>query len=108
VAAWHNDVFSLDKELAYGDVHNLVLVIAREPAVSLPEARALAVARCNAEVDALQVTARRLPSFGEAADPIVADFVMGMGALMRGNLDWSLETLRYRGEAAALAKRAAK
>jgi hypothetical protein len=102
VACWHNDLFSLSKELAHGDVHNLVVVLAREQGVELSQARARAVQMCNREVRAFTATARRLPGFGADADRLLAQYRRGMGALMRGNLDWSLGTDRYRrhGEAA--------
>ena len=95
VACWHNDLFSLENELAYGDVHNLVYVLSRERELSLPEARAIAVGYCNSEVAAFPATARRLPTFGAAIDALVAVYQRGLGALMRGNLDWSLGTARY-------------
>jgi hypothetical protein len=96
VACWHNDLFSLEKELAYGDVHNLVVALAKEQQLALPEARALAVATCNKEVAAFANTVGRLPSFGAETDARLAPYLRGLGALMRGNLDWSLGTERYR------------
>jgi hypothetical protein len=95
VACWHNDLFSLKKELAYGDVHNLVVVLAREKTLEVPAARALAVDCCNQEVEAFAATARRMPIFGAEVDPLVDGYARGLGALMRGNYDWSLETERY-------------
>jgi hypothetical protein len=95
VACWHNDLFSLDKELAYGDVHNLVVVLAQERQIPIAAARALAVATCNAEVARFTPTAGRLPSFGPDVDDLWASHQRGLAALMRGNLDWSLATLRY-------------
>jgi Terpene synthase family 2, C-terminal metal binding len=96
VACWHNDLFSLDKELAWGDVHNLVVVLARERQLSLPRARALAVEYCNREVASFIPTARRLAPHGAEIDGMLAGYQRGLGALMRGNLDWSLGTDRYR------------
>jgi 5-epi-alpha-selinene synthase len=96
VACWHNDVFSLHKEVAYGDVHNLVVVIAEERAISLTEARALAVKRCNRKVAAFAATAQRVPSFGKDADRLFGRYKECLGALMRGNYDWSIATQRYR------------
>jgi hypothetical protein len=96
VACWHNDLFSLDKELAHGDVHNLVVVIAQERRVSIAEARAIAVAWCNDEVAGFEPIALQVPSFGAEVDALVAAHARSLGALMRGNLDWSLATDRYR------------
>jgi 5-epi-alpha-selinene synthase len=101
VACWHNDLFSLEKELARSDVHNLVVVLARETSADLAEARAVAVARCNAEVQLFEEVAGRLRPFGAAAQPLVVQYRDSLGALMRGNLDWSLSTRRYRREVRA-------
>jgi hypothetical protein len=96
VACWHNDLFSLYKELAYGDVHNLVVVLARQRQLTLTEALPVAVRLCDREAAAFVTSARRLPSFGPDTDALVARYRRGMEALMRGNLDWSLGTDRYR------------
>jgi len=95
VAAWHNDLFSLDKELAYGDVHNVVAVLAKENGIGLAEAKRAATALCNAEVAAFEAIAAGLRSFGADQDLVVAAYVENLKALMRGNLDWSLATDRY-------------
>jgi hypothetical protein len=99
VACWHNDLFSLEKELARSDVHNLVVVLAREAASTIAEARAAAVARCNAEVEIFEHVAERLRPFGALVEPLVTRYKESLGALMRGNLDWSVETQRYRSDA---------
>jgi hypothetical protein len=72
-------------------------VIAQERRVSIAEARAIAVAWCNDEVAGFEPIARHLPSFGAEVDALVAAHARSLGALMRGNLDWSLATGRYRG-----------
>jgi hypothetical protein len=50
VSCWHNDLFSLEKEVARGDVHNLAVVLARQHGLGLREGRAMAVDHCNREV----------------------------------------------------------
>jgi hypothetical protein len=47
-----------------------------------------------------------LPSFGAEVEPLVASHTRRLGALMRGNLDWSLDTERYRGSVPAQTKAA--
>lgn len=96
VACWHNDLFSLPKELAFGDVHNLVVVIAKERTLNLAAATRAAMAECDREARAFRRLARQLPPFGPALDGLLARYLEGLGALMRGNLDWSRETARYR------------
>jgi hypothetical protein len=104
VACWHNDLFSLQKELAYGDMHNLVVAIAHESPRDVAVAKAIAIQRCNDEIAAFAATAGRVPSFGAEVDPLVAAYADGLGALVRGNLDWSLGTERYQRELAAQVK----
>jgi 5-epi-alpha-selinene synthase len=96
VACWHNDLFSVQKELAYGDVHNLVLVLAKERSLDIEEATAVAIAHANSEVALFAPTRARIPGFGVETDLVLEAYQKGLGALMRGNLDWSIETGRYR------------
>jgi 5-epi-alpha-selinene synthase len=95
VAAWHNDLFSLEKELAHGDVHNLVLAHARERRVDMDEARRLTIHRCNAEVEEFQSLAASLGAAVSETEPVLGSYLDGCRSLMRGNLDWSIETGRY-------------
>ena len=101
VACWTNDIYSLAKELRSGQVHNLVISLWRERGGSLEQAMETAAAYCDAEVHRFQGIARKLPSFGNAADAIVDRYLDGMKALMRGNLDWSRESGRYRAASSA-------
>jgi hypothetical protein len=96
VASWTNDLFSLTKELRDDDVHNLVVAIAAEQGVSLAAATATAVEYTNREMRRFVHTKARLRSFGPDLDEEVRDFVAALESLMRGNLDWSRETARYR------------
>lgn len=95
VACWHNDLFSLRKEMAYGDVHNLVIVLAQDRSIDIDAATGAAIDICNREVAMFEQIAGRLPSFGPQIDPLVEQYTESLGALMRGNLDWSLATQRY-------------
>ncbi len=94
VACWHNDIFSLDKELKRGDVHNLVITLQAERGGSMEEALAEAVAYADSEVHAFVGLRGKLPRFlGEETS--LPQYVAGLESLMRGNLDWSLESARY-------------
>ncbi|WP_055545735.1 hypothetical protein [Streptomyces sp. NBRC 110028] len=59
IASWSNDVFSAAKEQARGDMHNLVLVLARQNAVPLTDAALQAVAMIRARLQAMEDTAAR-------------------------------------------------
>jgi 5-epi-alpha-selinene synthase len=100
VACWHNDLFSLAKELERGDVHNLVIALCREKGCSLEEGVAEAIRMTEREVRGFESIGRDLPTFEDAAcDAQLARYVRGLQSLMRGNLDWSIESARYAGRA---------
>lgn len=96
VVCWSNDVFSLGKELAQGDVHNLVVVLARQHGLKIQEAANLAAQMCNAQVKRFLALERRLPDFPSPHAEAVAKHLSVLRAWMRGNLDWALESARYR------------
>lgn len=96
VVCWSNDVFSLSKESAQGDFHNLVVVLARQNGLEIQEAAEQAVQMCNAQVKRFLALEKRLPDFPSPHAQAVAKYLDVLRAWMRGNLDWSLESARYR------------
>lgn len=97
VASWHNDLFSIAKEQAQGDVHNLALALAHEQQLDVAAAKRLTVALCNKEVATFEALRSALPAFEPEVDQDLRVFVAALGSMMRGNLDWSLATQRYGG-----------
>ncbi len=95
VVCWSNDVFSLSKESAQGDVHNLVVVLARQHSLEIQEAVEWAAQMCNAQVKRFLALEKRLPDFPSPYAEAVAKYLDVLRAWMRGNLDWSLESARY-------------
>lgn len=93
---WANDLISLPKELASGDVHNIVLVLQKERDLPLEEAMDAAIGMHDSEVSDFLDLADSLPGFGPAVDENVRRYVSVLRARMRGNLDWSFESARYR------------
>jgi hypothetical protein len=95
IVCWSNDIFSLEKELARGDLNNLVLAIQQERRSSLQEA----VERVNELITREVRLFQEISRFALAAVPDYAldlqKYLAGMQAWIRGNLDWSLETQRY-------------
>jgi len=94
---WANDLFSLERELAGGSPNNLVLVVQHDRGCSLEEARQSVVDMHDAEVRSFidlqaQVTAEA------PTGPEVQAYLLGLRCWMRGNLEWSHETARYRSE----------
>lgn len=95
VVCWTNDIISLEKEMARGDVHNLVLVIQHEQQCSLQAAVDEAAQLVRARVEEYIATERDLPSFGPASDADLAKYRAVLRAWMRGNLDWGRDSGRY-------------
>lgn len=103
VTCWANDVLSLEKELLHGEVNNLVVVLREANGSTLQEALDSAVEMHDAEVGAFVGLSGRLPRFGPAVDAKLERYVSSLRARMRGVLDWSRETERYRVTAAPTA-----
>ncbi len=105
VVCWSNDIISLEKEMRRGDVHNLVLTIRHRDGCTLQEAIFRAAAMHDAEVCRFLDLEERLPVFTPAS--VYADarhYVAVLRAWMRGNLDWGMDSGRYRPREAAPAQ----
>jgi 5-epi-alpha-selinene synthase len=96
VISWANDIVSLEKEQRQGDVHNLALILSHEQKLSLQAAVDRVGALHDAEVYAFIALAQQLPSFTPTVDADLQRYVSGLRSWMRANLDWSLDTVRYR------------
>jgi len=96
VICWSNDIFSFAKEIAHGDVHNLVYIVQHERQFTLDDAIAYVAQRHDDEVRAFQQLRAALPHFGGFVDEFVQRYVRGLEAWMRANMDWSVATQRYR------------
>ncbi|PJE95378.1 terpene cyclase [Streptomyces carminius] len=95
VVVWTNDWYSLGKETALGEYHNLVRVV--EHARGLTPRQAL-----DHTAAAIGEETRRYLSLREALlgrfpghRAALAEYTAGMESWMRGNLDWSMRTRRY-------------
>ncbi|MEA5625451.1 terpene synthase family protein [Nostoc sp. UHCC 0251] len=95
ILAWCNDIFSYSREMASGDVHNLVLVLYYQQQLPLEVAIKRAVEIHDQEVRELINLEVSLPSFGEEVDIELAKYISGMYAWIRGNLDWYFNSDRY-------------
>jgi hypothetical protein len=95
IVGWANDLFTYEKEIIQGELHNLVLVLMNEHRMSIAEAVAAAVRLHDDEVRGFLKEVDQLPSFG-MADASVQRFVEMLRCWIRGHLDWAHETGRYR------------
>lgn len=92
---WTNDILGVNRELNEGNPHNLVLVLQNEYKLSLQEAVQQAVQLCNAEIKAFLNLESHLPSFGEAEDVSLKQYLNGLRSWMKGHFDWYSQTRRY-------------
>jgi Terpene synthase family 2, C-terminal metal binding len=96
VVCWTNDVYSLEKERSLGEVHNLVCVVQHHrdltEAQAVVHVREAISARTRAFLTEEAALLRAHPEHRVVLVPAVA----GMRSWMRGNLDWSSQTQRYR------------
>lgn len=87
-------MFSLEKERRLGEWHNLVTVV--EHTRGLTEAQALAVACEMISVRTREYLAREERLLVACPTDTVRRYAEGMRTWIRGNLDWSRDTHRYR------------
>ncbi|MCK2244211.1 MULTISPECIES: hypothetical protein [unclassified Crossiella] len=102
VVVWVNDIVSLRKELAAGEVSNGVLVLARERDLDLQTAvdeTYVLIGRQLAEFHQAEAEAETLLGHWRGLEPAAVDavrtFADGLRSWMRGNLDWSAHSDRY-------------
>jgi 5-epi-alpha-selinene synthase len=97
VVCWTNDLASLPKERAEDNVHNLVVVLrdSRSPR-DWPRATAQAMDMLDGRVRDFMALAATVPSFGAERDVELARYIGNLRSWMRGNIDWALESGRYR------------
>ncbi|MCG5217683.1 terpene synthase family protein [Streptosporangium soli] len=96
VVCWTNDVYSLEKELSLGEYHNLVAVVEHARGLDRDGSVSHVVTAISEEIRAYQEReGRTFAEFPAHADVLAANFA-GMRSWMRGNLDWSARTKRYR------------
>ena len=99
VVCWANDILSLGKELGRGEVNNLVVVLRDAYGIPLQEAVDRAAEMHDDEVRAFVELSGRLPHFGPTIDANLGRYVSALRTRMRGVLDWSRESERYRAAA---------
>jgi 5-epi-alpha-selinene synthase len=88
---WSNDIFSAEKEMFQGDVHNLVLVVKHARDCDLETAIEYVAHMHDAIIREFE-----LVEAGLDPDPPLRRFVTALATWVRANLDWSIESGRYR------------
>ncbi len=94
--AWTNDILTLEKELAQGDVHNVVLSIMESQALSLEKAIEEAIVLHNREVAAFSRLALPL-LLAPSTHPAIRQLIQALQNWMGGHTRWARESKRYGG-----------
>lgn len=97
VIAYANDLVSYEAEVIdRNKPNNLVRLLMNARHCSFESAVTACVELINRDARGFTRLSWRLPRYGGALDDALHRYIQGMGALMRGNLDWSLSSRRYR------------
>ncbi|WP_437733800.1 terpene synthase family protein [Sorangium sp. So ce1335] len=95
ILCWTNDYFSLGKELTSGEVHNLIIVLRDNHAITLEEAVAQLKRMHDERVAEYQdVREKALELWADDATRLYLD---AADALIAGNQRWALQARRYSG-----------
>jgi hypothetical protein len=95
VVCWTNDVYSLEKEQARGEYHNLVAVVAHQRQLTTQGALDHVIEAISQETRRFMDLEKELLGGPPWHRYDVARYLAGMRSWMRGNLDWSRRTKRY-------------
>ncbi|MEU3742595.1 terpene cyclase [Streptomyces sp. NPDC032198] len=95
VVCWTNDVYSLDKERALGEVHNLAYLMQYHRGLDREQALAEVCAATGAETERFLSAEAELMRAQPRHAALLVPCLAGMRTWMRGNLDWSRRTKRY-------------
>lgn len=94
-----NDLFSLGKEMAHshlGAEFNLITILARERNLSIKAAIHEAVTIHDQSVKNFIKMSEQIYRFDEKTNRLLEKYIVAMGYLMKGNIDWSTkDTSRY-------------
>ena len=95
LVCWSNDIFSLEKEVKNGDMHNLVITLSNEHQISLQQAADKAILMHDTEMERFEALIDQVPVFSTEIDVDVQFYIEGLKFWIQGNLDWSFESQRY-------------
>lgn len=96
VVCWTNDVYSHDKERSLGEVHNLVHIVAHHHGLDRQQAMRRVGNAIAAKTRCFEARERELLLAYPQHTETLRLYLDGMRTWMRGNLDWSQATKRYR------------
>ncbi|GAA4692393.1 terpene synthase family protein [Phytohabitans rumicis] len=90
--SWFNDLLSLERDTATSGGHNLVLALARQHRLPIADAADVARGRWHRTMARLPALRAAVPTTSRAE----RRFLDGVEYAVRGTMDWSFESARYR------------
>jgi 5-epi-alpha-selinene synthase len=95
ILAWCNDIFSVSREIASGDIHNLVFLLHHHKEISLDEAMKSAAQMHDQKVREMMNLEASLPSFGKKLDAELSKYISGLHTWISSNVEWYAYSGRY-------------
>ena len=98
VVCWTDDLLTVGKEKAHGDMHNLVIVLEKATGSDERKALEMVAARIDARVADFGELRRRILALDAGTDSAAEALrrhVAGLHHWMHGHLEWGLRTIRY-------------
>lgn len=90
-----NDIYTVEKEIAKGEVNNMVLVLMHEENLGFEGALSRAVEIHDAETREFAALAAELPSFSPEIDADLRRYIEVLTSIVCGHNSWADETDRY-------------
>jgi hypothetical protein len=100
LVGWTNDVYSLPKELARGEVNNLIVIVQHQEGGTLQDAVNRVCAMIDSETQHFQELVQRLPPYPAEVDRVIRTYLVGVGHYIRTALDYERIGSRYQGQKA--------
>jgi len=102
VVCWTDDLLTVGKERAHGDMHNLAIVLEHAMGCGPREALEVVAKRIEARLIDFEELRRRVataaagtPTLDDDGKYALDQHIEGLQHWMRGHLEWSLRTIRY-------------
>ena len=102
VVCWSDDLLTVDKERAHGDVHNLVIVLEHQTGCDEQTAFDKAGERIASRIADFNALRQKIlaMNIGDDTGDALDRYIEGLHHWMQGHLDWGLQTIRYDANAA--------
>jgi hypothetical protein len=95
VVCWTDDLLTVGKERAHGDVHNLVIVLEYATGCDERKAEDMVAQRIEARFADFRELRRRVLASDAGTGGALRTHVAGLHDWMLGHLEWGLRTVRY-------------